>query len=152
MTNGEWCRCAMRIAVGALWVLALGIAFAPAQARAGCGEGLVPLHLAKDVGQQAAGAFPHPFPLPRPTPVGPCSGPQCSRAPLVPSGPSVPASPRGSDQSGDLVSPAILSAPRSAPFDPQGPSFRAVRRPAGVFRPPRTPFSLSREQVRAFVP
>jgi hypothetical protein len=138
--HGKACGWWIRLAVGGLWTLALEIAFAPAPARgAGCGDGLMPLHAGPDAprtwafpGLAGAGQSHRPRPV-----APPCSGPSCSRLPLVP--PAAPASPpiRWADDLGAFALPLLLASPQ--PLGPltDDPPSRPVRRASDVYHPPR---------------
>jgi hypothetical protein len=105
-------------------LLALVAGLAPATARAGCGDGQVPLHVPPTVH--------HPAPRPLP----PCSGPTCSRLPLVP--PAVPpiVVPPGNDPAAlaDDISLPICRPSRRLDDEP---SRRPVRQANSIFHPPR---------------
>jgi hypothetical protein len=127
--NGQSWRRWVRLAVGGLWTLALGTAFAPAEARAGCGDGLVLLHAAGPP-RTTRPDRPQPAPLP-------CSGPSCSRIPLAP--PLAPATPPvlRVDETGALAPPPLLAPPSLLDRPIDGVSSRPVRQTADVYHPPR---------------
>ncbi len=129
--NGQSCRWRRQLAVRGLWALVLGVSFAPAHARAGCGEGFLPLHAAGPTGRTATSSDP-----PRPAPI-PCRGPSCSRIPLSP--PAVPASlpVHRPDDAGALapLPPLVASDPLFRLID--GAPVRPVRRSTDVYHPPR---------------
>jgi hypothetical protein len=105
-------------------LLALVVCFAPAEARAGCGDGQMPLHAAPAA------------PAPQPRPLPPCSGPTCSRLPLAPPAvPPVVVPP--ADELAVLVGgvPAMHPRPSRCPDD--DPSGRPVRTPTSIYHPPR---------------
>jgi hypothetical protein len=127
-TNGQW----IRLLVGGLGALVLGAVFAPGQARAGYGEGLMLLHAT------SLDAHP-PWPghdRPQPTPA-PCSGPFCSRIPHSP--PAVPASlpVQRVDDAGVLASPPPFASPHLLDRLSGDLLSRPVRRSADVYHPPR---------------
>jgi hypothetical protein len=133
MNGKSGCR-GIRFAVGGLWALALGMAFAPSQARAGCGDGLQTLGAGHHAAQPDVrpGSADTEKPAPRP-----CSGPHCSRAPLAPAPLPVPTSQRTVDDPCAL-SPLLL-LPLSEPLAtfPETFSGVPVRRAADVYHPPR---------------
>jgi hypothetical protein len=138
--NGNSGRWWVRLVVGGLCALALGTWFAPAQARAGCGDGLVPLHHTGPESSRTETGHGLPLAgqpdLSRPLRL-PCPGPFCTRLPVVPQAP--PASPpiRWVDEPG-ILSPFPPFIP-SPPFDRllgNAPP-RPVRRACDVFHPPR---------------
>jgi hypothetical protein len=131
--SGKTYRWWLRFAVGGLWALALGIAFAPAEARAGCGDGLVPLAAGHHASRPAPADTHTGKPIRRP-----CSGPLCSRAPLAPAPalPDAPA-PRGVDDSCTLSPLAFLptsSLLSGLPDDPPGSPTRCT---SDIYHPPR---------------
>jgi hypothetical protein len=129
MTGMACCRLT-HPAVAGLWALALGAFVAPASARAGCGDGLMPLHPAGEV----RGREPGPARGPRPAP---CHGPGCSEAPPAPPLVPAPVPPRGLDDLGAPPSPVSLPTPQpSAPLDADAPAL-LVRPGTDVFHPPR---------------
>ncbi len=130
--NGQTCRRWTRLAVGGLGALVLGAVFAPVQARAACGEGLMPLRAAGPDVRHPGPSHDRPQPAP-----APCSGPFCTRIPHSP--PAVPASPpvQRVDDAGVLASPFSFASPH--PLDRPADDFssRPVRRSADVYHPPR---------------
>jgi hypothetical protein len=125
--NGQSCRRWIRLAIGGLWALALGTAFAPAEAHARCGDGLMPLH---------AASLPPKTRPERPQPA-PCSGPFCSRIPLAP-----PAAPAALpvlrvDDTGTLAPPPLLAPPSLLDRLSDGAPSRPVPHNADVYHPPR---------------
>ncbi len=130
--SGKSCRGWTRLLAGGLGALVLGTVFAPAEAHAGCGDGLMPLHAASPRGSRT-GASPEQ-PARRHLP---CSGPSCSRVPLAP--PAAPLSipvPRGDDP-GALPPPPPLAStnPFARLADDSYPA--PVRYASDIYHPPR---------------
>jgi hypothetical protein len=130
--NGQTYRQWMRLVVGGLGALVLGAVFAPGQARAACGEGVMPLH-ATSLDTRPPGPTHN---RPQPTPA-PCSGPFCSRIPHSP--PAVPASLpfQQVDDTGVLTSPPPFASPHLLNRLSDDLPSRPVRRTADVYHPPR---------------
>jgi hypothetical protein len=135
MRNDQTWRWWLRLAVGGVWALAVGAAFAPAQARAGCGDGLVPLHAGRQAPRGPAAA-PESRDAQRQAPQ-PCSGPHCSRAPLIPGPAPGSTAPRGVDDFCTLVPILLLPAPRPLAEPGDRAPGCPVHRASQVYRPPR---------------
>lgn len=133
--NGKSGRRWIQLAVGGLWALALGAVLAPGQARAGCGDGLMPLgdgHHAAGKAVVRHGATDTPKPAPRP-----CSGPLCSRAPLAPSPMPLSSTPRTVDDLCTLTPLLLLPVPGPLAALAEDVPECPVRRSSDVYHPPR---------------
>jgi hypothetical protein len=132
--SGKTSRWWIRLAVGGLWALGLGIAFAPAQARAGCGDGLVSLNTKHPTARHDA----RPGPADSGNPVRrPCSGPLCSRAPLAPA-PTLPSTPAPRwDDAGTLSPIALLPASGPLSMLADDPPESPIRCTSDIYHPPR---------------
>jgi hypothetical protein len=122
-------RWAARVAVA----LSLAWLLAPSEARAGCGDGLLP-------GSLHAAMPPKPS-APAEAPKAPCHGPHCSaKAPSIPFTPPAPPMQYHDGWASVALVPRLpdLGAGR---FSQAERSPLPVRRPADVFHPPRTSLS-----------
>ncbi len=108
-----------------LMALVLGAWFAPAQARAGCGDGHIPLRTPPRADKSTPA---------RPLP--PCTGPTCSRLPFVP--PVVPpaAEPPTEDPAA-LANGTSLAISRPSRRLADEPTRDPVRQADSIFHPPR---------------
>jgi hypothetical protein len=117
----------MARAAGALLALALGLFFAPAEVRAGCGAGHVGLaHPAATDKKPVQPAAPKP-----------CSGPHCTRGPLAP--PVVPITAptvTAEDSALPVAAPQTVTPPSACRRD-HDLSGQPVRNPSAIFHPPR---------------
>ncbi len=137
---GETCRWQQRLAVGGLWVLAWGVLFAPAQARASCGDGFMPLHVAGSAAQHTGTipGLPRDDQTDRPQPGrAPCSGPFCSRTPLAPLAVPISFPLRWLDDPGVLAACFLVAQPSHFGLLVDVPISCPVRRSPDVFHPPR---------------
>jgi hypothetical protein len=122
-------RWAARVALA----LSLAWLLAPSEARAGCGDGLLPggLH----------GAMTPKAPTPAEAPKAPCHGPHCSAKP--PSIPFTPPAPPVQHHDGWASGTPAPPLPDfgSGRLAAEGAGRQPARRPADVFHPPRTSLS-----------
>jgi hypothetical protein len=127
----------LRLAGWAVPILAL-LSCAPSVARASCGDYVVMR------GPHAEAAMPPgpwhsaeaPVPV-RPDPHKPCSGPNCSRGPVVPSLPAPTVGPPAPHEWGSLTGPPAFAAPGHESFLFESSPSQPIRLTRSIFHPPR---------------
>jgi hypothetical protein len=110
--------------------------FAPAGARAACGDHVFTSPPAAEVAPSPAGHASDELPVPGLPQHKPCSGPHCSRAPGAPASPA-PTPPPAAAEWGCLLGGLALPSP--SPTAPLGEKHRerSPRLPRAIFHPPR---------------
>jgi hypothetical protein len=110
-----------------------GALFAPAPARAGCGDHVVVIASPEKTPPLSAPAVP----VAPAKKNAPCSGPHCSRAPLTPApAPAVPVGPGGPEWA-YLLQPLLLPSNYSTLYFWEAPREQPLFLASSVYHPPR---------------